>query len=392
MIIMKKVISNKTNVTAPKPISSRRKLLLKKKPEKLTEFIKLNSKIISEKKQLIDIHFRKLDKIRNTLPKEVKGRIKWLKAVATNTNLVYPKNINEPEPINMGNYLKKSGPDKFTFVNEKKLLTEELTAFRRFNKNMANRDYINSKRASRLLDTIYKKNGYNYEYLRKLKTIDLSTDIRKRPNYIQKYNIKDLNQLTPEVIKKIIFQEISNLQKLPPNRHRDKITKLVYDEIRKKIFLSNKEISSIVSKYKKSKNKLTIINDCITIAIEKLSERINTQTNLLERNIENNDSKIKKIKAYVEEKLPTVELIQSEIKDIKYHFPNIEKLDEENIIKRISELNSKIKISEEREQIKRVSPVLKENSEIQKYSDIRERAIILSKVERDLNQIVEEYA
>ena len=382
-----------------------RKELIIKPPKELTkkrtlrtefkDFNKINNSTISEKEQLIRMHLTKLSRERSFL-KEDNKKVQYLIELAkeqltTNTN----KYVEEKKNTKTNKRIEPA-INSMELTLEKKKLQEVLGELRKFNVLKGEADEIRKivENRSNELRKLREPLSNNSSYMLFLQKYKFRLELQKTLKNIEiTPNRRNASKLNPAALERVILEEAEKLQLDFPklkNINENSIT----SDIRKNLFIKDtrvKDIISINSKLNISNSEIITrtLNSVRLSLIEHMGQKrtqLSAENSKIQRQIMDTQLTYGKIN------ITRLEHLDSLIKNLLQRFPTIDKQTTQGLEDRINQITEQLtpkKITLERygnPQAQKIEP-----THLDEYSRTRERAIILSKIERELNKIVGKY-
>jgi len=388
---LKRKIENKGfKIKAPEELNNLKRLT----ESNLHSFNKINNKTISERNQEIKIHLQKLGK-KGYISSEDKQKIKYLIDLAQNPVLSDVKEIQTSQ-----NFTKKTESLNLgiELIKEKKKLIEILDEIDKYNE-LKNETEIITKKLTEKKEELNKINDLgkkNYEYRTFLNRYRRIFDLEKTNKLIERLAKDKKTQTLPyhDLENKILVLANELQNTFPKLKIRD--TTKIIEDVKQNIFLNERRIKEIIHNHKYGLNldNSEIVRRSLNSIKLQLIENTKKKTESLVSESQNIRNKGKELTdSYnLENNTLRLRVLAESLKNIHTRLPTIENHTKEELNQRVEEITHKIN-PEKKENLRFGNP-LKEHTELtnlETYKKNRNKVIILSKIERELSNLVKKY-
>jgi len=358
----------------------------------LLKFNTINNKSISERNQEIKWHLIQLSK--KVLDKQDKQKLNYLIDLAQNP--VVPKTEPPQNPAHSFTTKRLLPKDTLALVNERKIKKQQLLEIDKYTNSINRKQEINTKlkKAHNQIDILNEQYRKDYNYIYYLQKYKLSSHLNKINKLISKFaENKKLSNLNPNELRNKIINAADVLQNSFP-QSRQKMSPEIIKYITENLFVSTKRITQIISTYKKGPklSNSELMERTLNSIKYELIENINKKKNQLIEEKPKKGTEIKKLEDECQSMDNKLSIDLENILYIERRFPTISNETRQSLEERLNKIESILNPSKEIYQ--RFANPIKEKpllTEHEKYTQTRNKAIILSKIERELHKLVVKY-
>jgi len=382
-------------------LSKERIELIKSRPERRTTFNNINEKMIIEKNNLIKQHLGRLNKIKARMKSPELSRIKQLIELIDNpsTNAKIPEKPN-PQKINP----EQKNRGLRVLINEKKRIIEVIKNGKIYEKLKKHAKSITSilthyKTKLQVLEEnksdLINRKYYLKDYTHKINAVKMGDSIEKLVNSKNLPNLIKMNSN----IENLILNKAKEMQSTFPTRNtRKPITPIIIEEIKKELFVTDNQIITRIGNLKKlDKSDSEIISETLNFVKFTLSNNISKRISEIEKEI----NKLKPVIEEYKQEISKKDVGNKRLEDIYIHMRKITSMYPELIDENVTTLKQKLdNTSKELNlamQKSKTRVVINPKEQATPKTDLdthitqRNKAIILSKIERELYKFIKKY-
>ncbi|GEM_PF-4259037 len=384
-------------------LSKKRIDIIRLKPEKMNSFNASNEKIITEKTNLIKQHITSLNKVKAKITNAEKNRIEELLKSIDNLS-TKTKTPEKPNPQKINPEQKNRGL-QVLFKEKKRIieLIKQEKVFGKLKKHARNITSIIQHYKTKLI--LLEKNRsdltvhkyYLQDYTNKINSRKISENIEKLAN---NKKLSDLIKANKN-IENLILNKASEIQSTFPTRNTKRpIVPTIIDEIKKELLVTNNQIITRINKLKElNKSDSEIISETLNFIRYTLKNNIQTRITKIDKEINKLKPVIDEYKQEISQKEfgsgnKRLEDIYIHIRKITNNYPELK---DENLTTLKQKLDTTSKELELAMQKSKARIVINPREQVAPKNNLdvhieqRNKAIILSKIEREIYKLIEKY-